>query len=328
MGIVVVLGSLITDLVARAQRFPLPGESLIGNDFATFLGGKGINQAVTATRMGARVTLVGRVGTDAFGDAFFPVLAHEGIDSYYVERDTQVGSGVALIIIAEESGQNAIVVSPNANMTVPGATVEKALQAALNQPDKLQERAVFLTQCETSTESYSTGLRQARALGMLTILNAAPIPREPLDEQLFPLVDILIVNEVEAAAISGLATSSLQEAQEAATKLLAKGPEHVLITLGEQGCLWTTRTPENTQQPLHHIQPAFKVQALDATAAGDAFCGALAASLAQGQSIADALRSASAAGALTATRKGAIAALPTAQEIEQLLITQPDNRQV
>ncbi|MBO0783286.1 MAG: ribokinase [Ktedonobacteraceae bacterium] len=316
MGIVVVLGSLITDLVARAPRFPHPGESLIGNDFGTFLGGKGINQAVAAARLGAQVALVGRVGMDTFGDAFFPVLAHENVDSSCVERDTSIGTGVSVVIISEENGQNAIVVSPNANLAVPGPTVERALRDALDRKQKPEEAAIFLTQCETSSISYQTGLRRARDLGMTTILNAAPIPREPLPDELFALVDILVVNEVEAAALSGQPVTTTQSARTAAEQLLARGPRHVIITLGEQGGLWSTGAPTS---PQHRNLPAIKIQAVDATAAGDAFCGALAASLSQGQPLEAALQRASAAGALTVTRQGAIAALPTAQEVEQLL---------
>ena len=186
MGTVIVLGSLITDLIARAPRFPSPGESLIGDDFASFLGGKGINQAIAAARLGSQVTLIGRVGTDTFGDGFFPILAHEGIDSTYVERDTNIGTGVSLVIIAAASGQNAIVVAPRANMAVPGPSVEAALQSALQKHTPPGTKAVFLCQCETSRVSFATGLARARALGLTTILNAAPIPREPLDTLSLP----------------------------------------------------------------------------------------------------------------------------------------------
>src|ERR1700736_6008467 len=129
MGIVVVLGSLMTDLVARAPRLPQPGESLIGDDFTTFLGGKGMNQAFVARRLGASVTMIGRVGTDNFGDAFFPALAQEGIESSYIERDTTIGTGIGLIVIAEDSGQNTIVAMPRANLAIPTSTVDSALQA-------------------------------------------------------------------------------------------------------------------------------------------------------------------------------------------------------
>jgi ribokinase len=312
---VVVLGSLIMDLVARAERLPVAGESLIGTDFGTFLGGKGINQATAAARLGADVMLIGRVGTDIFGDAFFPVLNYEGIESKFVERDPQRSSGVAVILIAEGSGQNAIVVSPNANLAVPASTVELALQSAA-QAVTDGEVPIFLCQCETSALSYQIGLQRAHELGMLTILNAAPIPRDPLPDELFTHVDILIVNEVEASVLSGISVTDEQSARTASERLLTKGPEHIIITMGAQGALWTAHTDNIAQ---HQWLPAFQVQAVDSTAAGDAFCGALVACLAGGKPMEKALHCATAAGAIAATRQGAIASLPTAQEVEHLL---------
>lgn len=316
MGTVVVLGSLITDLVAWAPRMPYAGESLIGDEFGTFLGGKGINQAVAAKRLGADVTLVGRVGRDSFGDQFFPILSQEGIDSLYVERDEQTGTGVSLVIITGSSGQNAIVANPRANLAVPAETVVRALDAALK--TRTSERpGVFLAQCETSYASYATGLERARLLGMTTILNAAPIPREPLEDKLFALVDILIVNEVEAAVLTQSNVESPETAQEAAVILLARGPGSVIVTLGAQGAVWSTRAEDG--QILHQSIPSLPVQAVDATAAGDTFCGALAASLADGMELIDALRYAGAAAAVTVTKRGAIAALPDREEVLALL---------
>ncbi|HLZ57085.1 MAG TPA: ribokinase [Ktedonosporobacter sp.] len=318
MGTVVVLGSLITDLVAQAPRLPLPGESLIGDDFATYLGGKGINQAIASARLGASVTLIGRVGTDPFGDAFFPILAHEGIDSRYVTRDASIGTGVSLIIIDANSGQNTIVATPRANLAVTAETVETALRSIYEQHTQSQPtaKAIFLAQCETSFVSYMAGLKLARNLGMTTILNAAPIPREPLGDDLFTLVDVLIVNEVEATILSQIAVTSIESAQTAAAALLARGPAHVIITLGRQGCLWCTHQDQSTECAT--IAP-FPVKAVDTTAAGDAFCGALASALASNLPMTDALQHARAAGAITVTRKGAIAALPTADEVTHLL---------
>ncbi|HEX4204125.1 MAG TPA: ribokinase [Ktedonobacteraceae bacterium] len=318
MGIVVVLGSLITDLVARAPRMPHAGESLIGDDFNIFLGGKGINQAIAASRLGAEVTLIGRVGSDAFGDGFFTALTQEGIDSSYVERDANTGTGASVIVIASDSGQNAIVANPRANMAVPAETVVDALHATRQKQQSSQTPSVFLTQCETSRISFMTGLEQARSMGMMTILNAAPIPREPLEDKIFTLTDILIVNEVEAAALSNIAVTSVEAARSAAESLLARGPQHVIVTLGAQGSLWAERA--NGDGGAHYqMSPAFPVHAVDATAAGDSFCGALAASLAAGVTLPNALRRASAAGAIAASRHGAIAALPFAADIEALL---------
>ena len=316
MGTVVVLGSIITDLVARAPRLPQPGESLIGDDFATYLGGKGINQAIAAARLGARVTMIGSVGTDAFGDAFFPVLEQEGINSRFVSRDQQHGTGVSVLVIDSNTGQNMIVVNQRANLTVTAEIVEQALQSA--QQEQTSGKRIFLAQCETSTISYTRGIALAHQLGMLTILNAAPVPREPLSDALLAQLNILIVNETEAALLSGIPINDLTNAQQAGATLLARGPQHVLITLGAQGCLWSTHADTGMGIQHQHIAP-IPVKAVDATAAGDAFCGALAASLADEMPIALALQRASATGALTATRHGAIAALPTAEEVARLL---------
>ena len=318
MGNIVVLGSLITDLVAHAPRMPLPGESLFGDSFGTFLGGKGLNQAIAAARQGANVTLIGRVGTDSFGDNFFPALVQEGIDSTYVERDTHIGTPVAVIIVDANSGQNAIITTPGANMTIPAHAVISALQTIRER----QPLPIFLCQCETSYESFAGGLEYAHTMGMRTILNAAPIPREPLDDHLFTLVDILVVNEVEASHLSGCQVSSTDTAKQAAENLLQRGSRQVIITLGEQGCVWCTRERDTMQ---HTTLPAFRVKAVDATAAGDAFCGALAAGLSAGMTMPQALHRAIAAGAITVTRMGAVASLPNASEIDMLLSSQ-DNR--
>jgi len=322
MGIVVVLGSLITDMVARAPRLPYAGESLPGSDFAMVLGGKGINQAIMASHLEARVILVGRVGTDTFGDAFFSVLQKEGIDSTYIERDSTIGTGVSLVVIAENNAQNFIVATPRANMAVSVSSVETALRVADERKGQPDEPLIFLCQCETSRVSYTAGLRLARELGMTTMLNAAPIPREPLSEDLWPCVDILVVNEVEASSLAQMPVRSIESAQEAAEVLLKHGLKHVLITLGAQGSLWSTyREAGLKPEPeyVHQEIPPFLVNAIDTTAAGDAFCGALAASLASRLPMEQALRYATAASAITVTRKGALAALPTASEVEEFL---------
>jgi ribokinase len=323
MGSIVVLGSLITDLVARAPRMPLPGESLFGDSFGTFLGGKGLNQAIAAARLGANVTLIGRVGSDTFGDSFFPALAREGIDGTYVERDTHIDTPVSVIIVDAGSGQNTIIATPGANMAIPAHAVVSALQAILERRPQNERPSLFLCQCETSYESFASGLEYAHAAGMQTILNVAPIPREPLDDHLFALVDILVVNEVEASHLSGCQVSSADTAKRAAESLIQRGSRQIIVTLGERGCVWSTRAHDTMQ---HTTLPAFRVRAVDATAAGDAFCGALAASLSAGMSMPQALHRATAAGAVTVTRMGAVASLPGASEIDTLLSAQSDHK--
>jgi ribokinase len=318
MGNVIVLGSLITDLVARAPRLPAPGETVLGDDFAVFLGGKGFNQAVAAARQGARVALIGQVGADAYGDAFFPALGEEGIESAHVDRDPQAGTGVSLVLVGAASGQNMIVASPRANLTLTVAQVEAALDVLL--APAATRGGVFLAQCETSVATVRAGLRRARDARLTTLLNVAPIPREPLDDALFALVDVLIVNETEAAALAGMAVESPESAREASTRLLARGPRTIVLTLGAQGYLASERLKDGAMS--HQHQPAFLVPAVDATAAGDAFCGALAASLAEGLPLPLGLRRANAAGAIAVSRRGALPSLPTAAEVDALLATQ------
>lgn len=319
MGRVIVLGSTITDLVARAPRLPLPGESLIGNDFATFLGGKGFNQAVAAARLGANVSFIGRVGADTYGDAFSAALSREGIDNTHLTRDPAIGTGTACVMIGTDMGQNAIIVLPQANLTLTADMVEEAMRSLLSQSKEQSNEVIFMAQCEMRMATIAAGLRSAHNAGMTTIFNAAPAPHEPLEENQLAFVDILVVNESEATALSDIVVDNISNAMQAAAQLLKQGPEHVIITLGAQGCVWTT-TEEDAGQPTNEWIRAIPVTQVDATAAGDAFCGVLAAKLAEGLSMKEALRWANAAGAVTVTRLGALPSLPTREEVEALLV--------
>ena len=318
MGTVVVLGSTITDLVARAPRLPIPGEAVIGDDFSTFLGGKGFNQAVAAARLDARVFLIGRTGTDTFGDAFSSALSNEGIDNAHLTRDPNSGTGTACVMIGTDTGQNAIIVLPRANLTLTAEMVEKALHSLLAQSTIQAKRSIFMAQCEMRMATIAAGLRYAHGEGMTTIFNAAPVPREPFPDDLFPCVDILVVNESEAGGLADTTVDSPQGARRAATKLLAKGVKHTIITLGAQGCVWSTN--EYGEGPISHRWiRTIPVTQVDATAAGDAFCGGLAAKLAEGAAMSEALHWASAAGAVAVTRLGALPSLPTTEEVKALL---------
>jgi len=316
MGRVIVLGSTITDLVARAQRLPLPGEALLGDDFATYLGGKGFNQAVAAARMGADVAFIGRVGVDAYGDAFAAALDQEGIDRTYLTRDATTGTGTACVMIGTDRGQNAIIVLPQANLTLTVGMVEEVMQSMLK--DVADQRTIFMAQCEMRLETITAGLRCARHAGMTTVLNAAPAPRESFSPELFALIDMLVVNESEAGTLAGLTVNTPDSAIEAASHLIARGPAHVIVTLGEQGSIWSSRKTGG-QELNHRWVPVIPVTQVDATAAGDAFCGALAAQLAQELATEEALHGASVAGALAVTRRGAFPSLPTREEVQAFL---------
>jgi ribokinase len=318
MGTVIVLGSTITDLVARAPRLPIPGEAVIGDDFSTFLGGKGFNQAVAAARLDAGVFLIGRVGTDTFGDAFSSALSNEGIDNMHLTRDPNSGTGTACIMIGTDTGQNAIIVLPRANLALTAEMVEEALQSLLSQSTIQANRSIFMAQCEMRMATIAAGLKYAHREGMTTIFNAAPVPREPFPDDLFPFVDILVVNESEAGGLADTTVDSPQGARRAATKLLAKGVKHTIITLGAQGCVWSTN--DCGEGPISHRWiRTIPVKQVDATAAGDAFCGALAAKLAEGSVMSEALHWAIAAGAVAVTRLGALPSLPTTEDVKALL---------
>ncbi len=316
MGRVVVMGSLIVDLVARAAHLPGPGETLLGTDFGEFLGGKGCNQAVAAARQRAMVAMIGRVGADAHGDSYVQALAHEGIDASGVRHDPEVGTGLALIYVGEDTGQNMIIVAPQANMRLSKGDVEAALDIVAPRSDGHQPW-IFLTQCEIPLEATRAGLARARRDGAMTILNPAPVPTIPLEDELLDLVDVLIPNEPEATALSGFQVDSRASAETAAEHILARGPTHVVITLGSQGYLWSTKG--TTGAIAHTYGAALDVRAVDATAAGDTFCGTLAASLAAGDSMSNALKRANAAAAISVTRKGAQPSIPSAAEVDATL---------
>jgi ribokinase len=297
---VVVLGGLNLDFVVPVEALPRPGETVAGGALALHPGGKGANQAVAAARLGARTAMVGRLGADDAGARLRASLAAAGVDAQGIVEDRAAASGVAMIAV-DRQGQNQIVVAPGANARVAVADVEAAAVLCA-------EARVCLMQLETPLPSIVAAAKLARAAGAQIVLNAAPA--EPVPPELLCLVDLLVVNEVEAATLLGLA--DLGEPAVAATGLRSHGPAAVAVTLGEAG-LWLA-TAETLQQ-----LPAFPVEVVDTTAAGDAFCGGVAAALARGADLWQACRFGTAAGALAVTRPGAQPSLPTLAEVEALL---------
>jgi ribokinase len=304
IGRVTVIGSFMTDLVVRAPRRPLAGESLVGSDFGIFVGGKGNNQAIAAARVGAEVAIIGRIGDDIFAQPLLDTLAANGIASDYVTRDPEAGTGTAMIVI-EPGGQNSIVVTPRANLHLMPEHIEAAREAFTG-------AAIVLAQLEVPIPTVLAAARLAREAGARFLFNPAPAPTETLPEELLRLTSIIAPNEVEAQQLTGISTNDHDGAVRAAQALLERGPEDVILTLGSRGALWVNH--QHTE-----MIPVYTVQQVDATAAGDAFCGALAAALAQGQPMQTALRWASAAGALAVTKLGAAPSLPTRAEVEKLL---------
>ena len=307
-GSVVVLASFMMDLVAHVARRPRAGESVFGTDFGMFVGGKGNNQAIAAARSGAEVRILGRLGDDLFAQRFLETLDAEGISRRWVAVDAEVGTGVAMPLI-EPDGQNSIVAIPRANMRV---TPEQVRDAA----DAFDGADVLLAQFEVPLPSVVAALTLARERGVYTILNPAPALDPPplASGDWLKLVDLLVPNEHEAAALSGLPVVSADDAARAGRALIASGCASVVITLGSRGALWLPGADRDAV-----LLPPFDVRQVDATAAGDAFCGALAAALARGDAPETALKRATAAGALAVTQRGAAPSMPAAAAIDALL---------
>ncbi len=282
---VCVVGSANLDLVATVQRLPAAGETVAGDSFAEYPGGKGLNQAVAAARSGASVAFVGAVGSDAAGSALRAVLAHDGIDDAHVDT-ADAPTGRALIGVAA-SGENSIIVVPGANGTVTGTSAPPA--------------RVVLAQLEVPLAAVELAFRHARAVGSTTVLNPAPAPASSrqLDE-ILRHCDVVTPNEHEIELLGGV------------DRLLGLGVRAVVITLGSRGA------EVHSRDGVTHID-AFVVTAIDTTAAGDSFCGALCARLAAGDELPAALRFAAAAGALCTTKAGAVPSIPTRAEIDALL---------
>jgi ribokinase len=297
---VVVVGSLNMDLVTRAQRLPRAGETLVGDSFVTVPGGKGANQAVASARLGAAVAMVGCVGGDAYGEQLLAGLLVEGIDCQAVAVQAGVSTGVALIVV-DASSQNAIVIVAGANGQVSAAGVQAF--------DALLARAqVIICQLEVPMEAVAYTLKRGRELGKTVILNPAPASG-PLPGDWYASIDYLIPNESEAQALTGLPVGSRDQAQAAATRLLAMGARKVIITLGAQGLLFADG------QGFEHF-PAAQVRAVDTTAAGDTFVGGFAAALARGDSERQAIAFGQRAAALSVTLAGAQPSIPTLKDVQ------------
>ncbi|MFF0436536.1 ribokinase [Streptomyces sp. NPDC004327] len=294
---IVVLGSTNMDLVAYVARAPARGETVTGRAFRTVPGGKGANQAVAAARAGAEVSMIGAVGADDFGSRLRAALEHSGVDTDLL-RTVEGPSGTAHIVVDDEGG-NAIVVVPGANGTV--TSLDHGDEALIATADAL------LLQLELPLSAVVEGARHARERGVRTVLTPAPVPERPLPPELLAVTDLLVPNEHEATALTGLA-----DPRAAALALLDAVPE-VVVTLGAAGCLHLARGRE----PL--AVPAPRVTAVDTTAAGDTFVGALAVAVAEGRPMPRALAWASAAAALSVQRAGASTSMPYRTEIEAAL---------
>lgn len=299
---IVVVGSSNTDLTVRVRSLPLPGETVLGADLLRAQGGKGANQAVAAARAGARVTFVGCLGDDAFGDAALASLRADGVDTRHVRRLAGTPSGVALIAVAD-GGQNSIVVAPGANERLAVPDIEAALPT-------LRAARLVVAQLEVPLASTAYALACAHASGVATLLN--PAPAQDLPSDLLSQLDLLVCNESEAEFLTSMHVGDIDGAEAAAHALLSRGPRAVILTRGAQGCV-VVSAHGSTQVS------AFAVPILDTTGAGDAFIGALAARLAAGDPLVPAARYATAGAALSVQCAGAQPAFPHAAAIAAFL---------
>ncbi len=300
---IAVMGSFVVDLMARAPHLPRTGETVKGDGFKMGPGGKGSNQGVAAQRAGAEVDMITKIGTDAFSRIALDSFRGEGMHTRWVMQDPELATGAALIMVDDETGDNKILVTLGACAHMTDADIEAAREV-------IETSAVLLTQLETNLDAVEKTVNIASSAGVTVILNPAPASQVP--DELLKQVDILTPNEVEASILSGVSIASPQDAGAAARALMARGARSVIITLGSQGVLAMTGEEER-------FIPSLKVDCVDATGAGDAFSGALATAIAEGQDIFEAARFANVAAALSVTKLGTAPSMPRRSEIEQAL---------
>ena len=301
---VIVVGAMNVDLVARAERFPRPGETIVGDTFYRGYGGKGANQAVTVAHMSVPVGLIGRVGDDAFGAEMIEHLGGQGVDTTQMKPVDDCPSGTAVIFVNADA-QNEIVVIQGANDRLTAADVAEA-------EDTIAGAALVVVVFDLLPETFKEAIRLAAKHGVPTIVNPAPSPPAGTDVSFLKGVDMLVPNETEAEALTGIGRDTPYFAQQAAKRLLESGVKTAIVTLGENGSILANA------DGIWHV-PAFEVEPEDATAAGDAFTGGLAAGYRYFSDTQALVRFASAVAALTVTKKGAMASLPSRAEVADFL---------
>ncbi|HEY4391414.1 MAG TPA: ribokinase [Paenibacillus sp.] len=293
---VVVIGSLNMDIVVETQQYPQVGETLLGERVRFIPGGKGANQAVAAARLSAETSMIGAVGSDAFGKELLSSLRKDGVNVDGVKRLEGTTTGIASIYVAE--GDNSIVVVPGANYEVQPADIDR-------HEDKLKQADIVLLQLEIPVETVFYAAKKAKALGKTVVLN--PAPAQPLPDELFAYVDYITPNRTELSRYSGVDADG-EALEPAMQRMRAKGAAHVVTTLGADGSAYL-----DDEGNMHNI-PGYKVSVVDTTGAGDCYNAGLAVSLARGQSLEESVRYAAIVSALAVTKFGAQTGMPTGEE--------------
>lgn len=302
---IIVVGSSNMDMVIRVAHIPVPGETILGQEFMTNQGGKGANQAVAAAAMGDGVVFIARLGDDTLGRQAKEILSERGVDTRFVTLTSNAPTGCAMIAV-DEQGENSIIVAPGANALLSTADIDAAAEVIK------QEAAILLIQLESPLDTLIYAAEMAHAAGVTVVLNPAPFPEEPLPEALLRNVDLIIPNETEAARMTGLSVQTDTEFFRAMLAIRGMGVQQVIITAGAAGSYGLSG-----QSFYHH--PALSVTPVDTTAAGDTYCGTLCAALRDGNTVPQAMQRASVAASLSTTRRGAWNSIPTRSEVERYL---------
>lgn len=303
-SVITVVGSFNVDITAVTPRFPVGGETVFGKNITFGAGGKGTNQAIAASRCGAEIMMISKIGTDVLSDVARKTFYDEGIGMGLIFETDEASTGTAVIEVSEESGENKITVFSGANKLLTPGEVKAART-------KIFDSDILLTQLETSLESVGTALKIASEYGRITVLNPAPysdIPRE-----WYPLIDWFIPNETETELFTGIKVTDEDSARKAAEVILSEGVKNVIITMGKKGSFYTNG------KEFFRVE-ATESEAVDTTGAGDCFCGAFCTALGEGKSVVESMKFASCAAGISVTRAGAAASMPTRAEIDEIYL--------
>ena len=298
---IVVIGSSNTDMVIRTKNLPRPGETVLGGTFFMNAGGKGANQAVACARLGGAVTFVCKTGNDVFGHQAYQLFDDEGIDPSYVFSDPKNPSGVALILV-DENAENSIAVASGSNSNLVTADIDNSL-------DAIENSEIVLMQLEIPIKTIEYAAQIAKSRGKMVILNPAPAPTEPLPLSILKNIDLITPNETEAELISGIPVVDEPSAIAAAKRMAELGVKKIIITMGSKGAMLY-------EDGEAELIPSIRVKAVDTTAAGDCFNGALTIAISEGRSLKDAVLFANRAAAISVTRPGAQVSMPYRHEVD------------